>query len=216
MKESIPLGRVAEVGDPARQERSDAVANRALILETAKSLFFEHGVADVTMADIALAAGVGKGTLYRRFANKGQLCLAVMDSQLRAFQEEALAKMRRQTAERRPILEQLDGFLEALVHFTDAHIPLLCEVQRFGLLEDDDDIPDPHVWLHMSVGGMLQSAISAGELPDGLDVPYLADAILATLRADLFRFQREARGFSPERILDGLRSLLAGLQFASG
>jgi AcrR family transcriptional regulator len=211
MQKSILLGRVVEAGSSVRQERRDALANRALILETAKTLFAERGVAEVTMADIALAAGVGKGTLYRRFANKGKLCLALMDSQLLAFQEDTLATMRRLTVERRPILDQLDGFLEALVYFTDAHIPLLCEVQRSGLLEGIEGIQRPHFWLHMTVSGMLQAAIFARELMDGLDVPYLADAILATLRADLIQFQREARGFSRERILDGLRSLLDGL-----
>jgi hypothetical protein len=43
-------------------------------------------------------------------------------------------------------------------------------------------------------------------------VTYLSDAILATLHADLFRFQRQGRNFSLERISAGLRSLVACLR----
>ena len=55
---SISLGTVQEDDQPIRQERADAVANRALILETAETLFAEKGVAAIHMADIAKEAGV--------------------------------------------------------------------------------------------------------------------------------------------------------------
>jgi len=203
---------VEEAGSDLRQVRRDAAENRALILRTAEKLFAEQGVAAVHMADIAQAAGVGKGTLYRRFANKGELCLAIMDTQMLEFQEAMLGRMRALTAAKVPKMEQLDQFLDALVHFIDAHIPLLCEVQQLGLLEDIPGQQRPHFWQHMTISGLLQGAIAAGELPPGLDVVYLSDAILATLKADLFRFQRQGRNFSLERISAGLRSLVAGLR----
>ncbi len=212
MAESIPIGNVEEVGNPSRQVRRDAAANRALILETAEKLFAEYGVAEINMADIAQAAGVGKGTLYRRFANKGELCLAIMDSQMLDFQEAMLGRMRALTAAQVPKLEQLDQFLDSLVHFIDAHIPLLCEVQHLGLLEGIAGQQRPHFWQHMTISGLLQGAIAEGELPQELDVTYISDAILATLKADLFRFQRQGRNFSLERISAGLRSLVAGLR----
>ncbi|MEJ2748861.1 MAG: TetR family transcriptional regulator, partial [Anaerolineae bacterium] len=119
----------------SRGERRDAAANRALLLETADSLFTQHGVTNVTMADIAVAAEVGKGTLYRRFANKGELCLALLDTQMLDFQESMLGRMRQLSEQGASKLEQLDQFLDALVYFVDRHTPLLCEVQREGLLE---------------------------------------------------------------------------------
>lgn len=215
MDQSVPLGNISEAGVPARSERRDAAANRALILETAERLFAERGVAEVNMADIAEAAGVGKGTLYRRFANKAELCLALLDSQMQEFQEANLKSMRQMTAHGYSKLEQLDHFLDALVHFTEAHIPLLCEVQQQGLLGGSPAQQKPHYWQHMTVSGLLQAAMAEGELPAGLDPTYLSDAILATLRADVFQFQRQARGFSLERISAGLRSLLQGLSLKS-
>lgn len=205
------------VNPPERHERSDAAANRHLLLQTAERLFAERGVGNVNMADIAQAAGVGKGTLYRRFSNKAELCLALMDTQMVEFQNNMLGRMRQLAADDTPYLEQLDQFLDALIYFTEIHAPLLCEVQRAGLLQTDAEhnLQMPHFWQHMTVSGLLRAAVAAGELPEELDIAYTADALLATLRADMFRFQREARGFSLERVSAGLRALVAGLRCAA-
>jgi AcrR family transcriptional regulator len=211
MMDSIELVRFSELGAPTRPERSDAAANRALILATAERLFAEHGVCHVNMADIAEAAGVGKGTLYRRFANKAELCMALLDTQMREFQDAMLGRMRVQTAARVSYMEQLAQFLDSLVELMERHAVLLVEVQRRGLLDEKDNFTQPHLWLHTTISALLRGAIRAGEIPNHLDVEFLADALLAPLRADLFTFQRQGRGFSLERISGGMRSLLAGL-----
>ncbi len=207
---TIPLGNIDEDG---RSERKDAAANRLLILRTAETLFAERGVANVCMADIAQAAGVGKGTLYRRYANKAELCLGLMDEQMASFQNQMLAEFRSMSANNVPKMAQLEFFIDALVHFTDAHSPLLTEVQSEGLFQAGRSTEMPHFWQYMTVNGLFQAAIADGEIPEGLDTEYLADAILAPLMADIFRFQREVRGFSLERISEGLRILIAGLRY---
>jgi AcrR family transcriptional regulator len=53
-------------------------------------LFSLHGVTAVTMDDVAAAAGVGKGTLYRRFGDKGGLAVALLDDRERALQQQIL------------------------------------------------------------------------------------------------------------------------------
>jgi AcrR family transcriptional regulator len=206
---TIPLGNIDEDG---RSERKDAAANRKLIMETAETLFAEKGVENVCMAEIAQVAGVGKGTLYRRFANKAELCLALMDTQMTDFQNEMLTEFRKMTTNSVPKMAQLEFFIDALVHFTDAHSPLLSEVQSEGLLHEGRSTEMPHFWQYMTVHGLFQAAIEAGEIPAGLDTEYLADAILAPLKVDIFRFQREIRGFTLERISEGLRILIAGLR----
>ncbi len=206
---SIPLGNIDEDG---RSERKDAAANRILILRTAETLFAERGVANVCMADIAQAAGVGKGTLYRRYANKAELCLGLMDEQMTTFQNKMLAEFRSMSANSVPKMSQLEFFIDALVHFTDAHSPLLTEVQSAGLFQEGRSTEMPHFWQYMTVHGLFQAAINEGEIPEGLDTEYLSDAILSPLMADIFRFQREVRGFSLARISEGLRILIAGLR----
>ena len=196
----------------ARPSRADAVKNRERLLNTAASLFAEHGVEAISMTQLAEAAGVGKGTLYRRFANKAELCLALMDTQMTVFQNGMLAEFRKMTENSVPKMAQLEYFMDALVYFTDAHSPLLNEVQSAGLLQEGRSTQMPHFWQYMTIHGLFQSAIDAGELPAGLDTEYLADAILAPLNADIFRFQRQARGFSLARISEGLRVLIASLR----
>lgn len=195
-----------------RPERRDAVANRTLLLETAERLFAENGVAEVNMAEIAKTAGVGKGTLYRRFSNKGELCLALMDERLRAFQEAQLEQLRAAAASGTPYLEQLSHFLAALVTFTVAHMPLLCEVQQYSQSLDEENVTRPHFWQYMTVHQLLQRALRAEEVRPDLDVAYTAEALLAPLNAQTFRFQLEQLGFTTERIQAGLQMLVEALQ----
>jgi AcrR family transcriptional regulator len=194
-----------------RVERADAAANRALLISTAERLFAEYGVANVTMADIALTAGVGKGTLYRRFENKAELCLELMDSQMRSFQEATLARLQKATAGDQPYLAALEDFLDQLVWFVEDHLPLLTEVQRAGLLDHAGLGAMPHAWFYMTVHGLLRSAARSGEISRTIDTSYVADAILAPLRTDVFGFHRHVRRFSLERISEGLRSLVSAL-----
>lgn len=208
MIERIDLLANLEEGGATRRERSDAAANRALILQTAERLFAERGVANVCMAEIAEAAGVGKGTLYRRFANKGELCLSLMDQQMSDFQNGMLARFQALTEQGTPYLEQLTYFLEALVGFTEMHSPLLVEVERGGMIQQDVRLNLPHFWQYMTVNALLRSAARVGELAPNLDMDYLGEALLAPLQVDYFRFQRQMRGYSTERISEGLGSLV--------
>jgi AcrR family transcriptional regulator len=163
------------------------------------------------MAEIAQAAGVGKGTLYRRFSNKGELCLGLMNERLQAFQDKQLAQMRAMSAAGTPYLEQLAQFLEALVTFTAAHMPLLCEVQQHSQSLDEEQVERPHFWQYMTVHGLLHRARRAAEVRADLDAAYTAEALLAPLNADTFRFQLEQLDFTQERIQAGLRTLVQAL-----
>lgn len=215
----IPLVAADDAGQLKRAKRADAVANRELILATAQRLFAERGIAHVCMATIAENAGVGKGTLYRGFAHKGELCLALLDEDMRHFQNQTL-QLLRETYDQ-PALSRLDAFLNSLVYFVERQAPLLREVQLHGTLQDEaPPAPaSPHrwlPWLRTTVGLLLQQAEQNREA-DNLDIPYLVDAILAPLSADLFLYQRETCGFDLERISQGLRQLvLAGCRKREG
>jgi AcrR family transcriptional regulator len=60
-----------------KQLRADAARNRARLIEAATALFRERGL-EVGVGEIAEAAGVGKGTLFRNFASKDDLIAAIV------------------------------------------------------------------------------------------------------------------------------------------
>lgn len=79
------------IGVGVVRERADAARNRLRVLAAAERLFSARGVAGVTMDDVAAEAGVGKGTLYRRFGDKGGLAVALLDERERELQQRILS-----------------------------------------------------------------------------------------------------------------------------
>lgn len=192
---------------PQRQERRDARENRQRILEVAKQLFADRGVADTSMKEIAEAAGVGKGTLYRHFAHKGELCTALLREDVVAFQERLDALIGDAAVVASP-LARLEILITERVRMTETHLPLFAAIDeatagarpvkpfrgRFG------------TWTHARIVALLAEAVAQGEaLP--LDLEFTADALLEVMAPPLYSHQRHASGYSLERIVDGLRRL---------
>src|SRR3954449_6757081 len=77
-----------------RPLRADAERNRERILDAAREAFAEGGL-DVGLHEIAKRAGVGVGTVYRRFPEKEELIAALFEDRIEdviAIAEEALAE----------------------------------------------------------------------------------------------------------------------------
>src|SRR5438270_8492855 len=83
----MPTPRQLPVLAPQRPERVDAARNREAILCAARQLLAEQGAASITMDRLAVAAGVGKGTLFRRFGDRAGLFHALLDESERRLQE---------------------------------------------------------------------------------------------------------------------------------
>ncbi|MGW3646179.1 TetR/AcrR family transcriptional regulator [Streptomyces sp. NPDC000878] len=73
----LSTGIGAEADEPCL--RADAARNRARLLEAAARLVEECGVGCVTMEAVAVAAQVGKGTVFRRFGDRTGLLMALLD-----------------------------------------------------------------------------------------------------------------------------------------
>ncbi len=67
------------LADTPPAERRDAARNRIALLEAAERLVAAHGVAAVTMDAVAHEAGVGKGTVFRRFDSREGLMAALLN-----------------------------------------------------------------------------------------------------------------------------------------
>ena len=74
-----------------RTERADAAHNRRLLLATAREMLAEQGAGKLTMDGLAERAGLGKGTVFRRFGTRAGIFHALLDDDERDFQEQVLS-----------------------------------------------------------------------------------------------------------------------------
>jgi len=72
-------------------ERADAARNRVHLLATARQMLAERGADKLTMDGLAEQAGLGKGTVFRRFGTRAGIFQALLDDDERAFQDQVLA-----------------------------------------------------------------------------------------------------------------------------
>ncbi len=79
------------MADEPAPERSDAARNRQAILAAALELVETRGVDCVTMDTVASVAGVGKGTLFRRFGSREGLMAAVLDQSEATWQASVIS-----------------------------------------------------------------------------------------------------------------------------
>ena len=75
----------------AHVERADAARNRQHLLATARQILTEHGPDKLTMDGLAERAGLGKGTVFRRFRSRAGIFQALLDEDETVFQHQVLA-----------------------------------------------------------------------------------------------------------------------------
>ncbi|WP_433465173.1 TetR/AcrR family transcriptional regulator [Spirillospora sp. CA-128828] len=181
-----------------RSERADAARNREAILSAAADLFDREGVPDVSMSDIAAAAGVGKGTVFRRFGDRTALIQAVIEprvSALRAAVESGPPPLGPGATPD----EALHAYLDALFDFVRANRGLIRALEHRGPYAYYAN-PASRFWIE-------ELARRLGRARPGDDADYLAHAVFTALRADVIDYLVTARDVAPERIRAGLHTL---------
>jgi AcrR family transcriptional regulator len=180
---SMPLPVVAD----APAVRADAARNRLRILAAAGTLFAERGVAATSMDAIAEAAGVGKGTLFRRFGDRAGLALAVLDEGDRVLQE-SLLRGPPPLGPGAPVRDRLIAFGEAMLDRLERSGAIIAAAEASPDVVRHGAGPYGAYSLHLR--------ILLGEDRSAADAAYLADILLVALGARLFGYQRTARGMS--------------------
>lgn len=193
----------------SRRERSDAVESRRRVVGAARRLFEERGVDTVSMHEIGRAAGVGQGTLYRRFEHKGALCVALLREEIESLRDEARSRL---ADEGGSALAGLEWFLGRLAEFNEENAPLLGAIRDAAGGERRLEMHgNPfYEWLRETVAAQLSLAVRQGEAASGLDVECAADFVLAPLDIDLYLFQRREMDMERERITRALRAFIRG------
>jgi AcrR family transcriptional regulator len=187
-----------EVPTTARAERRDKIRNQAKVLAAAAELFAHEGVAGVTVDDIAARAGVGVGTIYRGFGDKGGLVAAILNERERDLQERIL-RGPPPLGPGAPPAERARAFLDHLSRLTERSYELLA-VSENHTLGARYRIGSYIAW-RMHLAALLRDAGITS------DPELAADALLAPLAADLYRHLRVERQVGARRIRDNLLRL---------
>jgi AcrR family transcriptional regulator len=186
----------------APRERADAARNRRRVLEAAARLFERDGAAHVSMDAVAAAAGVGKGTLFRRFGDRASLARSVLSERERQLQD-ALIRGPAPLGPGAPPVERLCAFGGAYLEFLESHGDILLAAEygspgfRFAA--------EPYAFYRTHVTLLLREAGLADE------ADFLADVLLAPLAASAFRYHRRIRDLPLATLDERYRSLVRRL-----
>ncbi|KAK1181563.1 TetR/AcrR family transcriptional regulator [Streptomyces sp. NBS 14/10] len=136
---------------PARPRlRADALRNRERIVAAAREVLVEYG-AEISLDEIARRAGVGNATLYRHFADRGELVHHVTVSVMERIADQAEVAL----------AEEPDAFaaLRRFVHAAaDERVGALCPLLSDGI---DKEHPD-HIAAHTRLDGAINALMAAG------------------------------------------------------
>lgn len=176
--------------------RADAQRNLGRVLEAAAEAFAEYGP-DVTVDEIARRAGVGHGTVFRRFPTKDALMAAVVGTRIAGL-----------TAAARELLERPDAgaAFDAFVW----HAAESCGRDRVlfessGRCDAFSEVADAKRELHDVVELLIGKARAEGALRSDLTADDVGALIGSVMQAAMQREQPEAWRRYVQIILDGLR-----------
>ena len=179
-------------------ERCDAARNRRRLLDAAAEMVATIGLDAVTMDGLASRAGVGKGTVFRRFGSRTGLMQALLDHTEKELQHAFLFG--------RPPLGPGADPIDRLVAFGRARLDLV-EVQG-EVMRAAENSPEfrysapAHMVNYTHVLTLLRSAhVDA-------DLELLAYNLLTPLEATLVLHQFRDLGMSMERLADGWEDLV--------
>ncbi|MES4902437.1 MULTISPECIES: TetR/AcrR family transcriptional regulator [unclassified Streptomyces] len=169
-----------------RRERADAARNRRAILCATEELLARYRPEQISMEQVATAAGVGKGTVFHRFGNRMGLMRALMEERALTLGE-SVATGPPPLGPGAPPRERLLAFLDAMVYVVTRNKGLIAALDHAMTTapKPAGDSPaaaqDAHpvytAW-HRHI-----STLITAERPD-LDAELLAHVLLSALHSD--------------------------------
>jgi AcrR family transcriptional regulator len=184
------------VTDSAPPERGDAARNRALLLDAARRLIAERGADAVTTDDVAAAAGVGKGTLFRRFGSRAGLMIVLLDEDEKVEQR-AFMFGPPPLGPGAPPLDRLLAYGRDRLQFVHAHHGLLSDANRDPQMRFNE----PMMLHHRHIRILLEDAGTGG------DLDAQAFALHALLDTDYVHRRLTERGQTLQQLGDAWESV---------
>lgn len=183
-------------------ERRDAAENRQRILNAAVKLFEEYGVGQVSMNQIANEAEVGPGTLYRRYRNKGELCLDLIKDNVDLLFNDIQEYLDQNHVV--PPNQRLKEVLRLFICFREKKAQLLIGVEGAPSTNSlKSRMSNPLFEEFHQILVKLFDEMNA-TVHIHFDSIFRADMLLTALSKDYYSFQRDVRHYTPEMILKQL------------
>jgi AcrR family transcriptional regulator len=176
--------------------RADAQRNLGLILEAASDAYSELGP-DVTIDEIARRAGVGHGTVFRRFPTKDALRAAVIQARL----DELLARAH-ELLEKPDAGSALEEFIWAAAEACRRDRQLFEGIEQCSRFEE---VSKAKQELHDTLDKLIRRAQREGALRRGLDARDIGALVGAAIQASAHAERDGAWRRYVEVVLDGLR-----------
>ena len=183
---------VDEIGTPAElpiagqpQERCDALRNRQRILAAASEI---------------AAAGVGKGTIFRRFGDRDGLLLALLDEDTIRLQNEFLSGPP-PLGPGAPAADRLEAFIVDFVRFEAAHLELLVAAEHGHVGNDNPALTS----FRLHVASLIE------QIDPILDAPLVAEMVLNSVSSRVIRRAYHEPGDSTAGLERAALALLRGI-----
>ncbi|HEY6749233.1 MAG TPA: helix-turn-helix domain-containing protein [Mycobacteriales bacterium] len=185
-----------------RQRRSDAVRNRTAILAAARAVVRDRGAANLRVAEVARAAGVGAGSIYRAMGSRSGLLLALLDEDERELQERMI-RGEPPIGPGAPPAERLEAFVREL------HALVLR--QREVLVAADDTAALAQLRSPVHAGWAAHLRVLISQLRPQADPVILAELVLGAVSAPTSVHLVDDLGRDPDAVLDVVLAMVRAL-----
>ena len=157
-----------------KKKKAEAISDAAL------KVFREHGYNKTRMADIAQLAGMGKGTLYEYFKDKGDILRFAFDQYFSVFSEGVLKAMKEKTKPSEKILSLIDFALRHAAEWED-HCAIYVDYFGAARSEERKRLSLSSIYAEMKdiLENLIKEAQSANEIDEKFDPGAVAELLLS-------------------------------------
>ena len=198
--------------ETAEKDKRDAEYHRR-ILAAARKLMDRNGFESVNMHQIAQEAGIGQGTLYRRYEHPGEIYTEL----LRTSMEHSIHSMESEFGSASSAissLDQLRALIERILQFLDEDAELLSNISSM-YAGKKDFLPYKRP-IMARLRGLIQHLLERvvkEEAAEGVDITLYTHFLMSALAPEQYLHHRDELGYSKERYLAGFcRLFVEGLR----
>jgi AcrR family transcriptional regulator len=193
----------------------DRDSKRAALVEVAAACFAKSGYDGTSMSDVAMAAGISKGSLYDYFADKEDLFYAVFEW----FEQQLAQVIAIQTAPEGPIIQQIERSVEAVASSLVQNIalyPVYLEVwaaaARTGTrARFSQAMQALYAGYRQELATRLRAGQEAGEIKLEADTDSLAAALVGAIEGLMLQYWFDQSIDVQQSVRTFLRVLFDGL-----